>query len=80
MALGRAPASEPELNPTEHVFGNLKFTELANFCSDTIGQVEEITEEGLHLIGSDAELLLRIPAPLRSEPMTYHRRQIQGLS
>jgi hypothetical protein len=38
--------ARPELNATEHAFGSLKSTELANLCSDTIGEVEEIVEDG----------------------------------
>jgi transposase len=50
------PAYAPELNPTEYVWGNLKSTELANLCVDTIREVEDIAEDGLCRIGSDASL------------------------
>ena len=52
----RLPAYAPELNPTEQVFGNLKSTELANLCRDTIAEVEAIAEDGLDRIGNDAHL------------------------
>ena len=39
-------------------WGNLKSTELANLCSDTIGEVADIAEGGLDRIGSDAALCL----------------------
>jgi putative transposase len=52
------PAYAPELNPTENVWGNLKSTELANLCVDTIREVEDIAEDGLCRIGSDAPLCL----------------------
>jgi transposase len=56
LSVERLPSYAPELNPTEQVFGNLKSTELANLCSDTIAEVEAIAEDGLHRIGSDAQL------------------------
>jgi transposase len=56
LSVERLPSYAPELNPTEQVFGNLKSTELANLCSDTIGEVAAIAEDGLHRIGSDAQL------------------------
>jgi transposase len=52
----RLPAYAPELNPTERVWGNVKSTELANLCADSIGQVAAIAEAGLDRIGSDAPL------------------------
>ena len=50
------PGYAPELNPIEQVWGNLKSKELANLCSDTIGDVADIAEDGLDRIGSDASL------------------------
>lgn len=52
------PGYAPDLNPIERVWGNLKSTELANLCSDTIGEVADIAEDGLDRIGSDATLCL----------------------
>jgi len=45
-----------DLNPVEQVWGNLKGTELANLCPDTIHEAAEIVEEGLCRIGSEARL------------------------
>jgi len=56
LAVDRLPGYAPELNPTEQVFGNLKSNELANLCSQTIGDVAEVAEDGLDRIGTDAEL------------------------
>ena len=56
LSVERLPAYAPELNPTEQVFGNLKSTELANLCRNTIAEVEAIAEDGLDRIGSDAQL------------------------
>jgi transposase len=52
------PGYAPDINPIEHVWGNLKSTELANLCSDTISEVADIAEDGLDRIGSDAALCL----------------------
>ena len=56
LSVERLPGYAPELNPTEQVFGNLKSTELANLCRNTIAEVEVIAEDGLARIGSDAGL------------------------
>jgi transposase len=45
-----------DLNPVEQVWGNLKGTELANLCPDTIDEAAEIVDEGLNRIGSEARL------------------------
>jgi transposase len=58
LSVERLPGYAPELNPTEQLWGNLKSTELANLCADTIGEVAEVTEDGLHRIGSDTPLCL----------------------
>jgi transposase len=50
------PGYAPDLNPTEQVWGNLRATELANLCSDTIDEVADIAEDGLDRIGSDSAL------------------------
>jgi hypothetical protein len=39
-----------------HTPGSLKSKELANLCSDAIGEVATVAEGGLHRIGSDATL------------------------
>ena len=56
LSVERLPGYAPELNPTEQVFGNLKSSELANLCRDTIDEVAAIAEDGLDRIGTDAEL------------------------
>jgi hypothetical protein len=58
LTIERLPGYAPDVNPIEHVWGNLKSTELANLCSDTIGEVADIAEGGLDRIGSDAALCL----------------------
>jgi transposase len=56
LSVERLPAYSPELNPTEQVFGNLKSSELANLCRQTIAEVQTIAEDGLDRIGTDAQL------------------------
>jgi putative transposase len=52
------PGYAPDINPIEHVWGNLKSRKLANLCTDTTGEVADIAEERLDRIGSDAALCL----------------------
>jgi len=56
LRVERLPGYAPDLNPIEQVWGNLKSTELANLCCDSIGEVEDIADDGLWCIGTDAEL------------------------
>jgi hypothetical protein len=44
------------LGAVEQVWGNLKGSELANLCPETIGEAEEIVDEGLCRIGNDSRL------------------------
>ena len=50
------PGYAPDLNPTEQVWGNVKSTQLANLCVDTIGEVADLAEVGLDRISGDAPL------------------------
>jgi hypothetical protein len=50
------PGYAHDLNPVEQVWGNVKSKELANLCSDNIGQVGQTAHAGLDRIGSDAPL------------------------
>jgi transposase len=56
LRIERLPGYAPEVNPIEQVWGNVKSTELANLCSDSISDVATIADEGLDRIGRDAEL------------------------
>jgi transposase len=58
LSIERLPGYAPDLNPTELVWGNVKASELANLCADTIGEVADIAEDGLDRISSDAALCL----------------------
>jgi transposase len=50
------PGYAHDINPIEQVWGNLKSSELANLCSDTIDAVADVAEGGLDRISSDATL------------------------
>ena len=56
LVVERLPAYGHELNPVELVWGNLKSSELANLCPDTIDDAADHAEAGLERIGSDADL------------------------
>ena len=53
LVVERLPAYAYDLNPVEQVWGNLKGTELANLCPDTIDEAAEIVDQGLCRIGND---------------------------
>jgi transposase len=50
------PGYAHDLKPMELVWGNLKATELANLCPDTIDEAHTAAEAGLKRIGSSYEL------------------------
>lgn len=56
LVVERLPGYAPDLNPVELLWGNLKGTELANLCPDTIDDAAVTAEAGLQRIGSDADL------------------------
>ncbi len=56
LVVERLPAYAPDLNPVEQVWDNLKGGELANLCLDTIGEAEEIVDQGHCRIGNETTL------------------------
>lgn len=62
----RLPAYAHELNPIEGLWGNLKASELANLCPDSVEEVAQVADDGLCRIGSDRELCL---AFMRQTPL-----------
>ena len=56
LSVERLPGYAPDLNPIENVWGNLKSQELANLCSNSIGEIAGVAQDGLDRIGSDAAL------------------------
>lgn len=43
----RLPGYAPDLNPVELLWGNVKGTELANYCVDDLRQAESALQEGM---------------------------------
>lgn len=56
LQVERLPGYAHELNPVEGVWGNLKASELANLCPDTVEQIEQAADDGLCRIGSNTDL------------------------
>jgi hypothetical protein len=56
LRVERLPAYAPELNPVEGLWGNVKGTELANRCPDTIGEAMQAACAGLERVGHDSDL------------------------
>jgi transposase len=67
LQVERLPGYAHELNPIEGLWGNLKATELANLCPETVEEIEVAADTGLCRIGSDRELCLAFmgQTPLR---------------
>ena len=56
LVVERLPAYGHDLNPVEPLWGNLKSSELANLCADTIDDAAVAADAGLERIATDAEL------------------------
>jgi transposase len=56
LRVERLPAYAPELNPVEGLWGNIKGTELANLCPDTIDEAMQAACNGLERVRNDADL------------------------
>ena len=56
LRVERLPAYAPELNPVEGLWGNVKGTELANRCPDTIDEAMQSACNGLERVGNDTDL------------------------
>ncbi len=70
LVVERLPAYAPDLNPVELLWGNLKGTELVNFCPATLDEAATAADAGLQRIGEDAQLCWAFLAPHRSSSMT----------
>jgi hypothetical protein len=57
LRVERLPADAPELNPVEYRWANLKAVELANFAGDTVVQVADAAELGVHRVCDDQQLV-----------------------
>jgi putative transposase len=58
LVVERLPGYAHDLNPVEMIWGNLKASELANLCPDTIEEAALYADAGLERIGGDAQLCL----------------------
>ena len=56
LVVERLPAYGHDLNPVEMIWGNLKSSELANLCPDTIDEAARFADAGLERIGGDSAL------------------------
>jgi len=56
LVVERLPGYAHDLNPVELIWGNLKSSELANLCPDTIEEAAQVADDGLNRIGADAPL------------------------
>jgi putative transposase len=52
----RLPGYAPDLNPVEGLWGNIKGTELANLCADTIDQPAHAAQAGIDRVRADTDL------------------------
>jgi hypothetical protein len=57
LQVERMPAYAPELNAVEYLWANLKGVELANFAGDTVVQVADAAEQGIHRVCDDQQLV-----------------------
>jgi transposase len=56
LVVERLPGYAPDLNPVEGMWDNVKGTELANLCADTIEQSAQAAQAGIDRIRNDADL------------------------
>jgi putative transposase len=56
LAVQRLPGYAPELNPVELVWGNVKTSELANLCPDSIDDAEVAADAALGRIGNNEQM------------------------
>jgi transposase len=56
LVVERLPGYAPDLNPVEALWGNVKGTELANRCADTIGEAADAVHAAIERVRSDTAL------------------------
>ena len=56
LVVEQLPAYGHDLNPVEQVWANLKSSELANLCPDTIEEAGAFADQGLERIGTDTAM------------------------
>ena len=57
LVVERLPAYAPELNPVEKLWANLKGSELANLCAETLDEPIRAARRGVERVRSDEDLL-----------------------
>lgn len=62
LTVERLPAYAPELNPVEGLWGNVKGTELANLCPDTLDEAMQAAEDGIRRVANDTDLCFSLLA------------------
>jgi transposase len=70
LVVERLPAYGHDLNPVEMIWGNLKSSELANLCPDTIDEAAGVADAGLERIGGDSALCFAFYVAHRPFSMT----------
>lgn len=56
LVVEQLPGYAHDLNPMEMVWGNVKATELANLCPDTLDEAHAAAHAGLERVGSSYQL------------------------
>jgi transposase len=56
LVVERLPGYAPDLNPVEGLWGNVKGTELANLCADTIDEAAGAAAEAIDRVRDNTEL------------------------
>ena len=56
LVVERLPGYAPDLNPVEGLWGNLKGTELANLCADSIDEPAHAARAGIDRVRADHDL------------------------
>jgi len=56
LVVERLPGYAPDLNPVEGLWGNIKGTELANLCADSIDEPAQAAHAGIDRVRADNDL------------------------
>ncbi len=56
LVVERLPGYAPDLNPVEGLWGNVKATELANLCADSIDEPARAANAGIDRVRADHDL------------------------
>lgn len=56
LVVERLPGYAPDLNPVEGLWGNIKGSELANLCADSIDEPADAARAGIDRVRADTDL------------------------